>query len=181
MQGGRRKDQQICIGLLQSLGFSDGSVGKDSVCRARDKGLIPGSGRSPGRGDGNLFQYSCLRIPWTEELSRIQSTRLQRVGYNWSDWAHTHITKSTIDMKGAYLNGFHQPGTLYELYFSQFSLYISQPCEVSIISVILSVHKLKFTKKLIYQNLYSYILELGFICRCIFMFYNLPIPSLTTS
>ena len=40
-------------------------------------------------------------------------------------------------MKGAYLNGFHLPGTLYELYFSQFSLYISQPYEVSIISVIL--------------------------------------------
>ena len=52
-------------------------MGKESACSARDKGLIPGSG-----GDGNLFQCSCLRIPWTEELSRIQSTGSQRVGYN---------------------------------------------------------------------------------------------------
>ena len=33
----------------------------------RDVGLIPGSGRSPGEGNGNPLQYSCLRIPWTEE------------------------------------------------------------------------------------------------------------------
>ena len=32
----------------------------------RDTGLIPGSGRSPGAGNGNPLQYSCLRIPWTE-------------------------------------------------------------------------------------------------------------------
>ena len=33
----------------------------------RDAGLIPGSGRSPGRGNGNPLQYSCLRIPRMEE------------------------------------------------------------------------------------------------------------------
>ena len=88
--------------------------GKESACSARDKGFIPGSGRSPGVGYGYPFQYSCLRIPWTEELSRIKSTGSQRVGYNWSDWAHMHITKSTKDMEGTYLNSFHLPGTLYE-------------------------------------------------------------------
>ena len=34
----------------------------------RDVGLIPGSGRCPGGGYGNPLQYSCLEIPWTEEL-----------------------------------------------------------------------------------------------------------------
>ena len=34
----------------------------------RDVGSIPGLGRSPGGGYGNLLQYSCWRIPWTEEL-----------------------------------------------------------------------------------------------------------------
>ena len=33
----------------------------------RDSGLTPGSGRFPGRGNGNPLQYSCWNIPWTEE------------------------------------------------------------------------------------------------------------------
>ena len=39
----------------------------------RDSGSILGSGRFPGRGHGNLLQYSCWRIPWTEEPGRLQS------------------------------------------------------------------------------------------------------------
>ena len=38
----------------------------------RDEGLIPGLGRSPGVGNGNPLQYSCLEIPWTEEPGRLQ-------------------------------------------------------------------------------------------------------------
>ena len=41
---------------------------------AIDKGLIPGSRRSPGEGNGNPLQYSCLENPWTEEPGRLQST-----------------------------------------------------------------------------------------------------------
>ena len=37
-----------------------GSDGKASVCNVGDPGLIPGSGRSPGEGNGNPLQYSCL-------------------------------------------------------------------------------------------------------------------------
>ena len=37
-----------------------GSDGKVSVCNAVDLGSIPGSGRSPGEGNGNPLQYSCL-------------------------------------------------------------------------------------------------------------------------
>ena len=32
---------------------------------------IPDLGRSPGKGNGNPLQYSCLRIPWTEEPGRL--------------------------------------------------------------------------------------------------------------
>ena len=39
----------------------------------RDMGLISGLGRSPGRGNGNPLQYSCLKNPWTEEPGRLQS------------------------------------------------------------------------------------------------------------
>ena len=39
------------------------SDGKESVCNAGDLGSIPGSGRSPGEGNGNSLQYSCLENP----------------------------------------------------------------------------------------------------------------------
>ena len=43
-----------------SLGFLGGSDGKESACNAGDPSSIPGSGRSPGEGNGNSLQYSCL-------------------------------------------------------------------------------------------------------------------------
>ena len=42
------------------LGFPGGSDGKESCCNAGDLGLSPGSGRSPGKGNGNPRQYSYL-------------------------------------------------------------------------------------------------------------------------
>ena len=42
------------------MGFPGGSDGMASACHAGDLGLIPGSGRSPGDGNGNPLQYSCL-------------------------------------------------------------------------------------------------------------------------
>ena len=45
--------------LKWNLGFA----GKESACNAVDTGLIPGSGRSPGEGNGNPLQYSCLENP----------------------------------------------------------------------------------------------------------------------
>ena len=45
------------------LGFPGGSEVKASARNAGDPGLIPGSGTSPGEGNGNLLQYSCLKNP----------------------------------------------------------------------------------------------------------------------
>ena len=42
------------------LGFPGGSDGKGSARNSGDPGLIPESGRSPGEGNGNPLQYSCL-------------------------------------------------------------------------------------------------------------------------
>ena len=42
------------------MGFLGGSDGKESACNAKDLGMTPGSGRSPGEGNGNPLQYSCL-------------------------------------------------------------------------------------------------------------------------
>jgi len=44
-------------------GFPSGSDGKESTCNAGYPGSIPGVGRSPGEGNGNPLQYSCLENP----------------------------------------------------------------------------------------------------------------------
>ena len=45
------------------MGFASGSVVKNAPANAGDAGLIPASGRSPGEGNGNPLQYSCLENP----------------------------------------------------------------------------------------------------------------------
>ena len=49
------------------MGSLGGSDGKESACKAGDAGLIPGLGRSPGEGNGNPLQYSCLENPHDRE------------------------------------------------------------------------------------------------------------------
>ena len=43
--------------------FPDGSDSKESACNEGDQGSIPGLGRSPGEGNGNSLQHSCLKNP----------------------------------------------------------------------------------------------------------------------
>ena len=50
----------LCAHLGGKEGFPGGSDSKESACNARDPGLIPGSRISPGEGNGNPLQYSCL-------------------------------------------------------------------------------------------------------------------------
>ena len=55
----------------------------------RDSGLIPGSGRSPGGGRGNTFQYSCLEIPmergtWWATVHGVSKSQ------TWLKWPSTH-------------------------------------------------------------------------------------------
>ena len=75
----------IYIPTNSSLGFPDGASGKEPITNARDTrdmGSKSGSGTSPGVGNGNLLQYSCLEIPWTEEPGGLQSTGPQRVRHD---------------------------------------------------------------------------------------------------
>ena len=46
--------------VYKAMGFPGGSDGKESAYKAGDPDSIPGSGRSPGEGNGNPLQYSCL-------------------------------------------------------------------------------------------------------------------------
>ena len=56
----------MCFSFVYSVlneGFPGGSVVKNLLVNAGDAGLIPGLGRSPGEGNGNPLQYSCLENP----------------------------------------------------------------------------------------------------------------------
>ena len=61
------RERQIPYGITYIsvcfVGFPGGSDGKASAYNVGDPGLIPGLGRSPGEGNGNLLQYSCLENP----------------------------------------------------------------------------------------------------------------------
>jgi len=50
----------VSITIWREIGFLGGSVTKNPLANTGDSGSIPGSGRFPGAGNGNLLQYSCL-------------------------------------------------------------------------------------------------------------------------
>ena len=50
----------VLPGVTQNLRLPCSSVVKETACNAGELGLIPGQGRSPGEGNFNLLQYSCL-------------------------------------------------------------------------------------------------------------------------
>ena len=82
--GGSRKSktqlQAECF--VRGKGFPGGSNDKDSACDAGDLGSVPGSGRSPGEGNGNPHQYSCLENSMDRGAIGSQRVRHDRV--------HTH-------------------------------------------------------------------------------------------
>ena len=62
------------------LWFPGGSEDKESGFKAGNPGLIPGSGRSPGGGNGNPLQYSCLENPmdrgaWQAAVHEVAKSR----------------------------------------------------------------------------------------------------------
>ena len=75
------------------LSLPGGSDGKESACNTEDSVLIPGSGRSPGIGNGNPFQYFCLENPmdrgawWAAVHEATESDMAELL---------THIHKDTI-------------------------------------------------------------------------------------
>ena len=69
----------LCHGASQALYPS----GKESSCNTGDSGLIPGSGRSPGEGNGNPTWILAWEIPGTEEPGGLQSMGSQRVRHNF--------------------------------------------------------------------------------------------------
>jgi len=74
-----------------------GSEVKVSACNAGDLGSIPGLGRSPGEGNGNPLQYSCLENPmdgeaWWATVHRVakSQTRLHSLTHSLT-YIHYHV------------------------------------------------------------------------------------------
>ena len=63
------------------MGFPHSSVGKESACNVGDLGSLPGSGRSPGEGNGNPLQYSCLENPMNRGAWRATVHGVARIGH----------------------------------------------------------------------------------------------------
>ena len=68
--------------LCHPLGFPHSSVGKSSACNAGDLGSFLGLGRSPGEGNGNPLQYSCLENPMDRGAWRATVHGTARVRHN---------------------------------------------------------------------------------------------------
>ena len=64
------------------MGFPGHTDSKESACNVGESGLIPGPERSAAEENGSPLQYSCLRIPWTEEPGGLQSKGSQRAVRN---------------------------------------------------------------------------------------------------
>ena len=68
--------------LKKLMGVPGGSDGKEFACNAGDPGSIPGSGRSPGEGNGNPLQYCCPENPMDRGAWRATVCGGRRVGHD---------------------------------------------------------------------------------------------------
>ena len=82
------------------LGFPGGSEVKASACNVGDLGSIPGSGTSPGEGNGNPLQYACLGNPmdggaWWAAVHGVAKSRTRL-----SDWTELMNADSYTSLEG---------------------------------------------------------------------------------
>ena len=82
-------DLEICTS--KSLYIALGSDGKASAYNAGDPGSIPGSGRSPGEGNGNPLQYSCLENPLNLEAWWVTVHGVAKIRTRLSDFTSRSI------------------------------------------------------------------------------------------
>ena len=78
----RKVESSMQLKKPRSLGFPGGSVVKNLPANAGDVGSIPGLGRSPGVGNGDQLQYSCLenftdRGAWRATVHGVSKSQTQ--------------------------------------------------------------------------------------------------------
>ena len=90
--------------MIFSWGFLGGSDDKESACNAGDLGSIPGLGRSPGKGNGYLFQYSCPensmeRGAWRATVHGVAQswTQLKRLSMH-TQWNSSYVLQGNVPL-----------------------------------------------------------------------------------
>ena len=78
------------------MGFPGGSKSKESACNAGDLGSIPGLGRSPGEGNDNPLQYSCLENPmeggaWSASVHGVTKSGTRLSDFTFIDYINQSI------------------------------------------------------------------------------------------
>ena len=92
-------------------GFPSGSDGKVSACNAGDPGSIPGLGRSPGEGNGNPFQHSCLENPMDGGTWQATVRGVAKCLTRLSDFTFTFRKRSKFELQFL-LNEYHFHATI---------------------------------------------------------------------
>ena len=106
--------------------FPGGSDGKKSAYNVGDPSWIPGSGRSPGEGNGNPLQYSCQEnsmdrgVWWAtvHGIAESDTTKWQRVRHDWV--AHTQLSSGLHYFQWYVLPFYFCPSMTFSLYFEHF-------------------------------------------------------------
>ena len=99
-------DEKITVPICKIiLGFPGGSDSKASAYRVGDLGSIPGLGRSPGEGNGNPLQYSCLKdsMDWIllsckKERIWVHSSELDEPRFCYTEWSELEREKHIINV-----------------------------------------------------------------------------------
>ena len=99
------------------MGFLGGSVVKNLSVNAGDLGLVPGWGRSPGEGNGNPLQYSCLGNSMDRgALVGCSPCGLRRVAHNF------------VTIQQPYITIFNYIKTIYSDFTMTNTRFIAHPC-----------------------------------------------------
>ena len=78
------------LSLTTPLSFPGDLEGKASACNAGDPGSIPDLGSSPGEGNGNPLQYSCLENPMDGGAWEAAVHGVEKSGHDWATSLHSH-------------------------------------------------------------------------------------------
>ena len=92
---------EILFFITAYVATKEGSDGKESTCYAEDLGSIPGWGRSPGEGNGNPLQYSCLEDPmdrgaWWATVYGVAKSWTRLSDKHTHTHTHTHIYRDVL-------------------------------------------------------------------------------------
>ena len=92
-------------------GFPCGSDGKVSACNVGDPSLIPGLGRSPGEGNGNPLQYSCLEssMDWGAWKATVYGVAKRRTQLSDFTFTFTFHSAYKLNKQGDNIQLWHTP------------------------------------------------------------------------